>query len=82
MGRTSMSTRELERARILAQVAAGTLCVREAAPLMGVSQGQAQAKAVRRLLGAALPKGSHKDESPDDGRDDYHEHLAKKHGSR
>lgn len=47
MGRTAMSTRELTRAGVLARVVAGTLTLRSAASLMGVSYRQAKRLAQR-----------------------------------
>lgn len=53
MGRTGMSTRELERARILAQVLAGALSLAEGATLMGVSYRQAKRLRQRFRAGGA-----------------------------
>lgn len=53
MGRTAMSTREMERARVLSEVATGTLSVREAAVLMQVSYRQAKRLWQRYRAGGA-----------------------------
>lgn len=50
MGRTSMSTRELERAQVLTRVAAGALRLGEAATMLGVSYRQAKRLARRFRL--------------------------------
>ncbi len=54
MGRTSMSTRELERAQVLARVVAGELRVREAAVLMRVSERQAKRLTARYRIGGPV----------------------------
>lgn len=53
MGRTAMSTRELERGRVLDRVVAGELSVREAAALMRVCYRQAKRLVARYRTGGA-----------------------------
>lgn len=53
MGRTAMSTRELTRAGVLARVGAGTLSLRAAATMLGVSYRQA-----KRLSGRYRAEGA------------------------